>query len=134
MRNTSVFNDQINKRKNLIFLIEDEEGEKFGYYLNDEIITDNQFKQWIHVDNNSFQFDFNKNQRNKYPMKYECIDDEFKGYMVFDNYNNGLIYLGNISLEKENSEKSSYRIMTNEENILFKTVKNVTDTKERIKM
>ena len=44
---TSVFDERIIGRKQLIFLIEDEDGEKFGYYLNTEVIEkyDGKMKQ-----------------------------------------------------------------------------------------
>ena len=34
----SVFNERIIGRKQFVFLIEEEGGEKFGYYLNSEVI------------------------------------------------------------------------------------------------
>ena len=57
-----MLNEKIIGRKYLTFLIEDENGEKFGFYLNDEMTT-NEYKKWIKVDNKSFHFNLNKNNK-----------------------------------------------------------------------
>ena len=53
-KDTSVFNERIIGKKQLVFLIEDEDGEKFGYYLNTQVIE--KYGKWIETDKKSFHF------------------------------------------------------------------------------
>ena len=73
-RYTSVFNDKIKGKKNLSFLIEDEEGNMFGYYLNSEVENSNNYKQWIETDNKSFHFNLNINKTLEKPMKHRVTN------------------------------------------------------------
>ena len=52
--NESIFNERIKGRKQLLFIIEDERNEKFGYYLNSRIY--NKYDQWMSSDIKSFEF------------------------------------------------------------------------------
>ena len=64
---TSVLNDRIIGKKQLVFLIEDEDGEKFGYYLNTEVVE--KYDDWIKTDYKSFEFNLVSNGRLQHPMK-----------------------------------------------------------------
>ena len=67
-----MFNEKIIGKKQLIFVIEDEDGEIFGYYCNTQIIEEYGFfscKQ--KTDNESFEFNLqSKNNRSEKPMKF----------------------------------------------------------------
>ena len=110
-KGTSVLNDRIIGKKQLIFLIEDEDGERFGYYLNTEVIE----RYWqkhgykpITTDNKSFHFNLQSNGRLKQPMKFESKNVTYGGYILFEKSNDYLIYLGDIELFKENYKNQSF--------------------------
>ena len=102
---TSVFNERIIGKKQLVFLIEDEDGEKFGYYLNTEVIE--KYRDWIETDNKSFEFNLQSNGRIKQPMKFEIENLEWGGYRLYKKSENYLIRLGDIYLKKENFKNYS---------------------------
>ena len=90
-----------------MFLIEDENGEKFGYYLNTKVVE----KYWpdrIETDNKSFEFNLQSNGRLEHPMKFEIIDLKEGGYQLWKKSNDWLIILGNILLVKENKKNQSF--------------------------
>ena len=100
----TVFNERIIGKKQLVFLIEDEDGEKFGYYLNTEVVE----KHWNKTDNKSFEFNLQSNGRLPNPMKFEIKDLEEGGYLLFSKSNkDNLISLGDIYLCKENKKHES---------------------------
>ena len=107
---TSVFNERIIGKKQLIFLIEDEDGEKFGYYLNTQVVE----KYWklgdrrIETDNKSFEFNLESNGRLDQPMKFEIKDLYWGGYELCEKSDKwNLIVLGDIVLFKENKKNHS---------------------------
>ena len=75
-QNTSELNRKIKGKKQLIFLIEDEDGEKFGYYLNSQV--DTYYNQTKNTDNKSFEFNLESHGRLDYPMKFE-IKNLYRG-------------------------------------------------------
>ena len=71
-KHTSVLNEKIIGKKQLAFVIEDEEGEIFGYYLNTKIIEKKGYQE---IDNKSFCFNLqSKDNRLSKPMKFEIKD------------------------------------------------------------
>ena len=96
---SSVLNKRIIGKKHVLFLIEDDEEEKFGYYFKGIIQPES-------GDNNSSEknsFEFNiqsSNKRLKKPMKCKIKDCSF-GIELFskDNTYNFLIRLGDIYLK-----------------------------------
>ena len=95
-----VLNKNIIGKKQLLFLIEDEDGEKFGYYLNTEVKTD--FENRCIVDKKTFHFNLqSQNGRLNKPMKFEIKDTKWGGYKMSDDNAGRLIWLGNIILYKE---------------------------------
>ena len=80
-KNTSVFNDKIMGKEHLLFVIEDEEGEKFGYYLNSQIVK--KYDELIKIDNKSFLFNLQSNGRIEQPRKYEILQT-CCGYYLFE--------------------------------------------------
>ena len=105
-QNTSVLNERIIGKKQIVFLIEDEDGEKFGYYLNTEVIE--KYGDWIETDNKSFEFNLESNGRLKQPMKFEIKDLKYGGYELYIKSIGYLIVLGDIYLMKENKKNESY--------------------------
>ena len=107
---TSEFNERILGKNQLVFLIEDTDGEKFGYYLDTEVIEKyhKQYDSPISTNRYSFHFNLNSNGRLGNAMKFEIKDIRYGGYRLFLNYQKELISLGNISLYKENMIKYSY--------------------------
>ena len=102
---TSVFEDKIIRKKQLLFLIEDEDGEKFGYYLNTEIIA--RHWGWNETDGKSFHFNLQSNDRFKQPMKFRIKELKHGGYYLHGEYDKCLISLGDIGLCKENFKNNS---------------------------
>ena len=102
---TSVLNERIIGKKELVFLIEEEDGEKFGYYLNTEVIED--YDYWKETDKKSFEFNLESNGRLQQPMKFEIKDLKYGGYELFKKSDDCLIILGDIYLNKENKKKTS---------------------------
>ena len=66
---TSILNEKIIGKRQLVFLIEDEDGEKFGSYLNTKIVE--KYYQYQETDNKSFHFNLQSNGRLPKPMKFE---------------------------------------------------------------
>ena len=118
--NTSEFNERIIGKKQLIFLIEDEDGEKFGYYLNTKMI---ERYYWNETDNKSFEFNLQSNGRLQNPMKFEIKHLEWGGYMLFEKTSVGFISLGDIYLKKENKKNKSH-YWHREENFNYHGIEN----------
>ena len=106
-RDTSVFNERIIGKKQLVFLIEEEEdGEIFGYYLNTKIVKK---YGWQKTDSKTFQFNLqSKNNRLKQPMKFEIKDLKWGGIWMYEKSDSRLINFGDIDLKKENDKNKSY--------------------------
>ena len=99
----SVFNERIIGKKQLVFLIEDEDNEVFGYYLHTEIIE--KYNEWNKGHNKSFYFNLQSNGRLSKPMKFEISNPFEGGYQLFKNGHVGsaenLIGLGDMWLGKQ---------------------------------
>ena len=111
--NTSVLNERIIGNKQLTFLIEDTDEEKFGYYLN-TIVIYNKYKNEV-TDLKTFHFNLqSKNNRLKQPMKFEIEDIEDGGYELSENNSCFLILIGDICLFKEKRKNDCYCLDENE--------------------
>ena len=106
--NTSLLNEKIIGKKQLVFLIEDEDGEKFGYYLNNEIVE--KYEERIPTDYQSFHFNLFSNGRLYQPMKFEIKNTVKGGYVLYNNSYDNLISCGNMSLYKQNNKGQSHCI------------------------
>ena len=110
---SSTFNNKIKEKRHLVFLIQDHQGEQFGYYLHTSIekVGENQFHP---TDSKSFHFNLGcPNERLHEMMKFEIKDTNYGGYFLYDNDNSALIQFGDICLNKENKKQYS----TCEENV-----------------
>ena len=86
----------------LVFLIEDKDGEKFGYYLNREVIE--KYGKLIETDNKTFEFNLESNGRLQQPMKFEIKNLYRGGYFLYQKSDDWLVKLGDILLKKENNK------------------------------
>ena len=111
-KKTSIFNDKIIGKKQLIFLIEDEDGEKFGYYFN-PIIPKNHGSS-VAADNECFLFNLKSvNQRLSQPMKFEIKNIDFGSLTLFTTFESNLITLSTIGLYKEEMKNDCCCIQNN---------------------
>ena len=105
--NTSVLNERIINKKQLTFIIEDEDNEIFGYYLNTEVVE--KYRKRQETDSKSFEFNLqSKNNRLKRPMKFEIKNLYWGGIYLFEKSDVDLIWLGDFYLRKENRKNLSY--------------------------
>ena len=102
--NSSTFNNKIFGKSKLIFLIEDDTGEKFGYYLNSKITS--QCKILTPTDSASFVFNLKSNGRLKTPMKF--TPNFISSYCLHEKSNEILIFLDDIVLYKNDVKHKSY--------------------------
>ena len=100
-------NEKIIGKKQLTFIIEDEENEIFGYYYNTEVLES--YSWWQETDNKSFHFNLqSNNNRLNEPMKFEIKNLIKGGIILCDPSNVDLIGIGNIGLYKEDSKNESH--------------------------
>ena len=87
-----------------MFLIEDEDDEMFGFYLNKEIPLN---EKYCESDDKTFYFILNSKRKSS-PMKFNQITNCRYGIHLFSKRSYKLIRLGDISLFKEDSKEKSY--------------------------
>ena len=108
---SSVFNDRIIGKKSLTFLIEDEDGERFGYYFNNRITE--QYNEWISTTNKSFLFNLHsKEKRLAKPMRFEILNKTYGGIVLYPLEDDRLISLGDILIRKKDDYKQSHIIQS----------------------
>ncbi|BFU24513.1 trichohyalin, putative [Entamoeba histolytica] len=99
---TSVFDQRIWKKEHIIIIIEDEEGNKFGGYVNSKI--DKIYGNYIY-DSKSFVFSLNSNGRMKGMMKFD-IKKSQHAFCLYNQTVNDILFefgfLGDICVFKEN--------------------------------
>ena len=118
--NTSVFNARITEKKQLIFLIEDEDGKKFGYYENAFIPRYNPDK--CKTDCNSFEFILQSNGRYSHPMKFDIKKEDY-GILLYIESSRWLIVVANLYIRKKNTKDESF-YQQNCEGINYNGIKN----------
>ena len=112
-QNDSQFDSLIIGKNHLAFIIEDERGEIFGYYINSSITY--QYDERVKVDQNSFAFNLHSNGRLPNPMKFNIIDTYGGGYFLFDKSHEFLINIGSLFIHKQNQKDQSYHENQNDE-------------------
>ena len=101
-------NKCIKGHRKMLFLIEDDRGEKFGYYLNTQIKLQ-KYYEWEPTDIISFHFNISSsNKRLKKPTRFEIKDTKWGGYMCFKENDDELIRIGDICIYKEHRKGQSY--------------------------
>ena len=98
-------NNRIIGKEHLLFVIEDVNNEKFGYYLNSKVA--NRFYCQLPTDKYSFHFNLESNTRLPSPMKFEINDTEWGGYQLWKEEGEWLIWIGEMSIGKESLRKRS---------------------------
>ena len=101
--NTSVFDSKLMNKSNLIFIVEDTDNNKFGYYFNGTLTNNGCFKC-----SGSFMFTLKANNRNSGMYKFEqketstglCVSD--KSHSWFLHIHAGFI------MYKANSHEKQY--------------------------
>ncbi|BFU18087.1 trichohyalin, putative [Entamoeba histolytica] len=103
--NTSVFGERIKNKEHIIIIIEDEDGNKFGGYVNSKIDE----VGWIY-DSNSFLFSLKSKGRMEGMMKFDIIQPQ-SAFCLFNQSNDCLFafgYYDDIVVFKENDKTRSY--------------------------
>ncbi|BFU26540.1 predicted protein [Entamoeba histolytica] len=103
--NTSVFDQRIMNKENLIIIIEDEEGNKFGGYVNSKI---DKIDEWLY-DSHSFVFSLESKGRMKGMKKFDIKLPEY-AFCLYNQSDNCLFQFGfnDICVYKENNKTYSY--------------------------
>ena len=144
-KRTSEFNDKIMGKKNLLFLIEDENDQIFGYYLNGRIPYYNEFGNNVQrepggtvylveeVGNKTFHFNLKSNGRIPKPMKFEIIDTKRNVFELFDPGHPILICLGDIYLEKSTKQFDECKTFQDETTFNYHGIPNALSGIEKIR-
>ena len=105
--NTSIMNQRILVKKQLLFVIEDGREECFGYYFHSQI--PNNFIHQINADEKCFHFNLKSNGRLKKMMKFEVKDSSQKhsGITMFENNEKQLLFIGCLLLFKKEEVNNS---------------------------
>ncbi|BFU21509.1 trichohyalin, putative [Entamoeba histolytica] len=104
-KNTSVFDERIMNKEHIIIIIEDEDGNKFGGYVNEKI---DKVDECIY-DSKSFVFSLESKGRMKGMMKFDIKLPEY-AFILFNQSDIWLfeIGLGDIAVFKENYKTNSF--------------------------
>ena len=90
---TTQINQKLINRSELMFLVEDTEQNKFGFYLSTKI-QPNIFDNWVATDSNSFLFSLKSNGRIDRMMQFELINKGYGYYIYMDQNKPVLFYAG----------------------------------------
>ncbi|BFU26130.1 predicted protein [Entamoeba histolytica] len=109
-KDISVFDQRMMNKEYVIIIIEDEEGNKFGGYVDSKI---NKVDKWIY-DSKSFLFSLESNGRIKGMMKFDIKHPEFafclynQSHDYLFEFGFGLLGLCDIRVYKENNKTKSW--------------------------
>ena len=109
---TSILNNRIEGKRQLIFLVEDKKCQKFGYYHPTDIHLIHQ--EWLTPDETAFMFNLESNGRLKEPIKFEIKQLHDNGCFFHPKRSDHLISFGEVVLYKRNKSGWSYCCQTNE--------------------
>ena len=122
--NTSCFEELISKCKNIVFLIEDENNEKYGFFSS---VSNAIFKKFNYInfmdDKLVFAFNIQSNRRLEKPMKFELQKRKFMEFRIEEKQHCLLIDLSGIVIWKYSKRNQCYLtsssiIYPNNENII----------------
>ncbi|BFU26695.1 trichohyalin, putative [Entamoeba histolytica] len=106
-KNTSVFGERIINKEHIIIIIEDEEGNKFGGYVNSKIDkVDGDIN-----DSKSFVFSLESNGRIEGMMKFDIKEPQHAFYLYYQSHSCLFSFgfgFGDIRVYKENNKTLSY--------------------------
>ncbi|BFU26668.1 trichohyalin, putative [Entamoeba histolytica] len=102
---TSIFGERIWNKEDIIIIIEDTNGNKFGGYVNEKI---DKVESWIY-DSNAFVFSLESNGRMEGMKKFD-IEDTKRAFWLDNQLDNCLFVFGldDICIYKENKKTKSY--------------------------
>ncbi|BFU22788.1 trichohyalin, putative [Entamoeba histolytica] len=103
-RNTSVFGERVMNKEHIIIIIEDEEENKFGGYVNEKI---DKVDEWIY-DSQSFVFSLESTGRMERMMKFDIKQPQY-AFWLYNQSSVGLFVFGgnDILVYKENYKTTS---------------------------
>ncbi|BFU22335.1 trichohyalin, putative [Entamoeba histolytica] len=105
-KNTSVFEERIMNKEHIIIIIEDEEGNKFGGYVNSKIDKINDYIN----DSKSFVFSLESNGRIEGMMKFDIKHTQY-AFILYNQSDNRLFSFGfgcDIYVYKEKYKTQSF--------------------------
>ncbi|BFU25672.1 trichohyalin, putative [Entamoeba histolytica] len=104
-KDTSVFGERVMNKEHIIIIIEDEDGNKFGGYVNSKI---DKVESYI-IDSKSFVFSLKSNGRMKRMKKFDIIFPQY-AFHLFKQSHDYLFEFGldDICIFKENDKTYSY--------------------------
>ena len=102
-RRKSTLNEIIKGRSHLVFIIEDDNYEMFGFYFNKQISVNEKYSE---NDDKSFYFILNSKRKTS-SLKFNIESYKRYGIHLFSKHSDKLIRLGDISLFKEDSKEKS---------------------------
>ena len=120
--NTSTFNSQIIGKKQLLFVIEDENNEIFGYYLSCQGVEE-YYKSILMVNQESFHFNIQSNGRLDCYRRFLVCDKNWGGYWIYPPSHKRLVSLGDIMIMKED-QKDQSRCYQDNANFFYGNIKN----------
>lgn len=100
----STFVNKVFNKSNLVFIIKDDIGNKFGYYLNSTL---DKIEKSMSTSMQSFMFSLEHNHDSSYPKKFE-LRFKFNNCYLYSNESSRLIDIGDICLKKKSFKDSSY--------------------------
>ena len=105
-QNTSVFNKRIIGKSKLVFIVESNDDEVFGYYCDTKIYM--RYNKCLSTNSKTFHFNLKSNGRLPGQMKFEITNFYLGSVVLFENYSEVLIDFGNVRLFKENYKNKSF--------------------------
>ena len=111
-QHTSMFTRTILGIENIIILIEDEDNEIFGFFVDTKLcINFNSYGQGK-IGRNSFEFNLQSNGRLTEPMKFDIKQNGGCCYTICKDYDEKLIEIGDIIIYKQEFKNESYCIQS----------------------
>ena len=114
---SSTFDNVLFNRGNIVIIIEDSEGNRFGGFLKSTIETlveyNEEYSSWEGEteDENVFLFSFYSNDRSFHPKKYPIHQEESScAFQLFDSHNERLFSFGfeTVMVMKKDSKRTSW--------------------------
>ena len=106
-QNTSVFDDKIMNKSNVVFIVEDTQNNKFGYYFTGTVVSNKLSKN--NKSNDCFLFSLKSNGRLDKMMKFE-ESSSCSGFYVGNKSDSYLFYAccDGLDIHKENCKSDSH--------------------------
>ena len=106
--NSDTLNNRILLKRKLLFVVEDETCEKFGYYFDTTVQCKTTEGKKVDTNDKTFHFNISSRNRLTQPMKFPITNCKFGGIGLYHQRNPILIELGNIVLYTKDYKNDSY--------------------------